>query len=147
MTTAVTVMMPSSFALLIDPAGGTTFVAVKDVKSFDLGNISADEIDTTSFSSTGDFRDFAQGLKQASDGSFVIHYLIEDTQHKALRDAVGSNSAVKFKATATAVNGDDEIVIFSALIKSMSRPVEIGGLWEATVGFKMTGSPAYSTTP
>jgi len=147
MTTVATVMLPSSFELEMDPTGGTTFAVVKEVKSFDLGNIEADELDVTSFTGTSDWRLFAQGLKQASDGSFTINYLIDDTQHKALRDAVGSATAVKFKATLTAANGDDEIITFSAHIKSMSRPIEISGVLEATVGFKLTGEPIYTTTP
>lgn len=146
MTTESTVMLPDSFLVEISLDGGTTYATVGECKSFDPGNIEADEVDVTSFSSTGSFREFKQGLKQATDGSMTLNYLIGDTQHKALRDRVGSNTAVKFRATATAVDDDEEIVVFDALIKSMSRPVEIGGTWEATVGFKMTGAPTYTGT-
>lgn len=144
MTTEATVMLPESFKVEISLDGGTTYAEVGDCKSFDQGNIEAEENDATSFSSSGNFREFKQGLKAASDGSMTLNYLIGDTQHKALRDQVGSNTPVKFRTTATAVDDDEEICVFDALIKSMSRPVEIGGIWEATVGFKMTGEPTFT---
>lgn len=144
MTTEATVMMPSSFGLELSLDGGTTWNAIGEVKSFDPGDVEADENDTTSFSSTGDWREFKQGLKQATDGNFTIQYLIADTQHKALRDKVGSATPVDLRATYTAADADEEIITFEANIKSMSRPVEIGGVYEATVGFKMTGPPTYT---
>ena len=147
MTTEATVMLPENFELELSLDGGTTWNPIGDCKSFDLGNIEADEIDVTSFSSAGNFREFKQGLKQASDGSFVLNYLIKNAQHIALRDKVGDNTPVDIRATATAVDDDDEICTFKANIKSMSRPVEIGGVWEATVGFKLTGPPVYTSTP
>lgn len=140
-----TVMLPSSFALTYSTTSGGTYTAVKDVKSFDLGNIEADEIDVTSFSSPGNFREFANGLKQAQDGNFVIHFLIGDTQHNALRNAVGG-AAVWFKATYTGADGAIELINFSALIKGVSKPANIGELLEATVTFKMTGQPTYTDT-
>jgi len=146
MTAEATVMMTTSFALALSADSGTTYTAVKEVKSFDLGNITSDQVDVTSFTSSGNFREFKSGFKEADEGSFVINYLIEDTQHKALRDAVGG-VAQYFKATATAVDGDDEICTFQALITSMSRPVQIGEVWEATVSIKLTGVPVYTTTP
>jgi hypothetical protein len=147
MTTEPTVMMPSSFGLELSVDGGTTYDPILEVTGFDLGNIEADENDVTSFSSAGDFREFKNGLKQASDGSFTINYLIGDEQHIALRDQVGDADPVKLRATATAANADDEIVTFDALIKGMSKPIEIGGVLVATVSFKLTGAPIYSATP
>lgn len=144
MTTKATVMMPTSFSLEMSVDAGTTYNEVKEVRNFDPGNIEADELDVTSFTSPSDWRAFAFGLKQANDGSFEVNFLIDDTQHKALRDAVGSATPIKLKATMTAANADDEVLVFDALIKSMSRPVEIGGVLVATIGFKMTGAPTYS---
>ena len=146
MSTEPMVLLPETFGLELSLDGGTTWADVKECKSFDEGQIQADQNDVTSFSSTGNFRKFKPGLKQAQDGSFVIHYLVEDTQHKALRDKVGEPETVKLRATLTHPDGDDEILTAEFLITSMSRPREIGGVLEATVGIKMTGAPVYTTT-
>lgn len=144
MTTTSTVMMPSSFELEMSTDGGTTWAEVLQVKSFNLGNIEADEIDVTNFNSADDFREFKNGLKQASDGSFTVNYLIANAQHKLLRDHVGDADPYKFRATYTAADGDEEIETFDALIKAGNKPAEIGGVLEMTVGFKMTGAPTYT---
>jgi len=144
MTASPTVMLPDSFMLEVDPTGGTTFVVVGSVKSFNLGNISADEVDVTSFSSTGNFREFRNGLKQADEGNFVVNYLIDDTQHKALRDAVGDPDPIKLRARLIAADADIEVMTFSALVRGMDKPVQIGEVLEATLTFKMTGAPTYT---
>ncbi len=147
MTTVSTVMLPGSFELEISTDGGTTWAEVKNVVNFDAGNIEAEEVDATTFSSPNNFREFLPGLKAASDGSVTLNYLIEDTQHKAIRDAVGDADPVKLRSTRTAANGDDEIMTADFHVRTQSEAIEVGGILQKTFGIKMTGSPAYSTTP
>lgn len=144
--TSALITLPSTFEAEYSTDDGTTWVTIPEVIGFDIGNIEADEHDVTSFSSTGDFREFKYGLKQASDGNMRLLYLIDHTAHKAIRDLAGTNTIIKLRGTTTHEEGSIEKVTFNARIRSWGAPRELNERVEVTVGFKMTGAPTYAAS-
>ena len=137
-----TIARNGSFQLQTDVILASTFVTIAGVKSFDMGTIEVEEVDVTDFDSAGNFREFASGYSEASEGSFVLNYDHQNAEHVALRAAVGG-ATVTFQATFT-IAATGEVVEFDALIKGFSTPVDIGGVMEATVTIKLTGAPTYT---
>lgn len=107
---------------------------INGVKSFNFGSISAEEKDVTDFDSPAGFREFANGLKSASNGSIVLNHDPGDATQETLRTAEGG-AAVKFKALM-----DDKQVTFTALVLGFDMPVQVGEVAEATVTIKLTGA-------
>lgn len=138
-----TIAKNGTFSLEHTNDGGTTWATVAGCKSFDMGAIETEEIDITDFDSTGNFREFAAGYQEASDGSFVCNYDHQDPVFLLLRAAQVSGATQTFRATYTH-GGTGEVVQFSALVKGISAPVEIGGVMEVTVTIKLTGQPTYT---
>lgn len=123
------------FKLEYSEDGGSTKTLVPGVKSFDPGEITTEQVDVTDFDSTGSFREYANGYKEASEGSITLNYDEEDSVHQALEAAVGG-AALQFIAT----YGNQELIL-DALITGFSTPTQIGQVQEANVTIKMTGEP------
>lgn len=128
-----------TFSLKHSNDSGSTYVVVPGVKSFDIGAIENEEIDVTDFDSTGNFREFATGYQEASSGSFTINYDPQNAIFLLLRAAQTGGTTEYFQAVY-----DDETVEFNALVTSISTPVSIGEVMEATITIKLTGQPTYS---
>lgn len=138
-----TIAKNGTFSLEHSNDSGTTYVNVAGCKSFDMGAIETEEVDVTDFDSTGNFREYAAGYKEAADGSFVCNYDHQDPVFLLLRAAQAAGTTEYFKATYTH-GGTSEEVEFTALVKGISSPVEIGGVMEVTVTIKLTGQPTYT---
>lgn len=130
-----TVATNSTFALKLGSGSPLTYTAIPGVTNFDGGNISAEQLDATDFDSTGAFREYVNGYKEASEGSFVVNYDPGNATHQALITANGG-AAIKLQALY-----DDRTVTFDALVTAISRPAEVGGILKMTVTIKMTGAP------
>ena len=118
-----------------------TYTKIPGVTNWDRGNAVAEELDATDFDSPTGFREYVNGLQAFEDGSFVMNYDPDDTTHLALVAATGG-AARKFKAVY-----DNRQKIFDALIKAVSDPAEVGGIFKATVTIKRTGAETVSDVP
>lgn len=127
----------TTFDLKHGGVGGSSYATIPGVKRFDPGNVTSEQIDATDFDSTGNFREFVNGYKEAGEGSILLNFDPDNTIHKALQDAVGG-AAQYFEGTY-----DNRTITLTALVTQFSTPVEIGGLLEATVTIKMTGAPLW----
>lgn len=119
--------------------GGTTWVVVPGILSFDIGNITAEEIDATDADSTGSFKEYINGYLEASEGSIVVHNKPRDATLMALRTAQSDGTVEDFRAKI-----DGEYTTFTALVKGYSEPVEIGSKLVLTITIKLTGAPVYA---
>jgi hypothetical protein len=133
-----TVAKSTTFALKRGSGSPISYTTIPGVKSFEMGNIQAAQLDATDFDSSGDFREFVNGYKEASEGSFVLNFDSADAVHEALRDANGGDPEY-FEATYGSAT-----VTFTALITGFSTPVAIGEIMEATVTIKLTGEPVWA---
>lgn len=121
---------------------GTTYNDIPGAKAFDIGQISAEDIDATDFDSTGNFREFINGYLEASEGSILCNYPeAANATHTALRTARDSGTIEKFRAII-----GHETIDFDALVKGASTPVRNGTLIETTYTIKLTGAPSYAAT-
>lgn len=115
-----------------------TYTKIAGVKSFNFGAIAAEEKDVTDFDSPSGYREFANGLKSASNGTIVINHDPGDTTQEALRTAVGG-AALHFKALF-----DDKQATFDALVLGFDTPLNVGEVAEATITIKLTGAPTWA---
>lgn len=116
-----------------------TYTKIPGVKAFDIGAIAAEQLDVTDFDSPAGFREYANGLKSASNGSFTMNFDPGETTQEALRTAEGG-AAQKFKALF-----DDRQVTFDALVIGFSTPQTVGGIAEATVTIQLTGATTWAS--
>jgi len=118
--------------------GGTTFLPIPGVKSFDPGTTTAEDIDVTDYDSTGDQREYANGYKATSDGSFTVNFDEENAAHTALIAAAGGASILLRHQY------DTKWLTMPTLIKAFSTPVSVGEALIATVTIKASAAPTWS---
>lgn len=124
--------------LYLGSGSPVAYTKIPGVKSFDIGSVSAEQLDVTDYDSPAGWREFANGLRSASNGSFVMNYDPGETTQEALRTAEGG-AAQKFKALF-----DDKQVTFTALVIGFSTPQQVGAVAEATVTIQLTGAPTWA---
>lgn len=110
---------------------------IPDVRSFDDGDMQAEQLDTSSYD-TGNQRRYTSGLKDASDGSFVVWFDPSNTVHQALiADAGGATIYLRKKY------GTRHLVMPVNII-STSNPDEVGAAYEMTVTFRPASEPTWA---
>lgn len=115
----------------------TTYTAVPGVRSFNPGDMQAEQLDVTDFDSPNNQREFINGLKDASDGSFEMHWDPTNTVHQALMaDAGGASIYLRFKM------GTRRVKMLTNVV-SVSTPSEVGSIDVATVTIRPAQAPVW----
>ncbi len=132
------VVKSGNAALEYSVDAGTTWNNVNGVTSFDPGVATAEEQDATDYDSPNNQREYVNGFKGVSDGSFVVNFDPADASHIALMAAEGG-AAIDMRH-----QYGDKWLTMSTLVRSVSKPAEIGGILKATVTIKQAAAPVWS---
>lgn len=127
-----------SVALEYSVDGGTTWLNVAGVRSFDPGVASSEDVDVTDYDSPDNQREYENGYKAQGDGSITVNFEEDDASHQAL-DAAAGGAAIQLRH-----QYDTRWLTFPALIKSFSKPVSIGEAWVSTITIKAASAPVWS---
>jgi hypothetical protein len=134
-------------ALLWDPAGGTVYVAIGQVKDIAGPTIARGDIDVTDHDSSLGYREFLPGLVDGGNYTFTIGW---DSQNTAHLQGVGTGllgdleqdgcTLSTFEHTLTQCAGT-AVLTFAGYVNAfaMNNPVE--GEVTADVGVKISGKP------
>ena len=125
-------------ALEYSTDGGTTWLNVNGVTSFDPGVATAEELDATDYDSPNNQREYVNGFKGVSDGSFVVNFDPADASHIALMNAEGG-AAIQLRH-----QYGDQWLVMPTLVRSVSKPAEIGSILKATVTIKQASAPSWA---
>jgi hypothetical protein len=117
--------------------GGTTWLNVAGVRTFDAGTSTSEDVDLTDYDSPGNTREYGNGYASSNDGSFTINFEEDDPSHEALIAAEGG-AAIDLRH-----QFDTKYYEFSALIKAISTPVQIGDALVATVTIKKAAAGSW----
>jgi hypothetical protein len=140
------IMKPENFSLSYSTDGGTVYNEIPNINSFDPGEEKSDTHEVTTFSSPDNRKEYRNGLIDADEASFEINWIFANIHHNALRDAVGG-AALKFKATLLEDDGaTGEEIVFDALVKGVTRPIEMEGKLTATMTLRPTGAAVITPT-
>ncbi|MEL6754943.1 MAG: phage tail tube protein [Pseudomonadota bacterium] len=116
----------------------TTYTPVPGVRSFNPGDMQAEQLDATDFDSPGGQREFINGLIDASDGSFEMHWDPTNAVHQALMAAAGGASLyLRFQM------GASRRVKMLTNIISVATPSEVGSIDLATVTIRPAQAPTW----
>src|SRR6056297_1211237 len=116
----------------------TTYTTIPGVRSFNPGDMQAEQLDATDYDSPGSQREYENGLKDASDGSFEINFDPGNTVHQSLiADAGGATIYLRHKY-------DTRNLTVPANVISVSTPAEVGGILRATVTFRPASAPTWA---
>lgn len=141
-----------SSALKWDPAGGTTYTAIGQVKDIGGPSISRGTIDVTDHDSTSGYREFLAGLPDAGELSFAIGWDPASTVHD---DAAGTGLIGDFlddHCTMTTWQltlntcASTAIWTFAGFLTGFSPSVPVEGELTADVTVKVSGVPSLTVT-
>lgn len=119
--------------------GSSTYVAVAEVTSIDVLDISVDSYDVSSHDSANQWREFVSGMKDAGELSMEINY--DPALHGTLFSAIGSERNHRI----TLSDSGAAVVSFAAFITKMSAQAPYDDKLSASVSLKVTG--AVTITP
>lgn len=98
-----------------------TFVPLTDVRNFVPPQIVVDEVEVTHYESTGAYREFIAGLKDAGQATGTINYNPGDVQiHNTLAEDAESRDRLNWKFV---LPGGIEVIDFNAFILQFNRNV------------------------
>lgn len=120
----------------ISTDGGTTFTPVADVTNIEVLAIKADTIEATSHDSTGHWREFVGGLKDAGELSMDINY--DPAVHGTIFSNIGG-APIKQKITLTDVGA--HVVAFNGIITGLKAQAPYDDKLTAVVTVKVSGAP------
>lgn len=116
--------------------GGTTFTDVADVTNIEVLNIKADTTDVSSHDSTGQWREFIGGMKDAGDLSMEVNY--DPAIHGTIFSHIGGDP-IKHKITL--VDTGAHVVAFDGIITGLKVGAPFDDKMNGTVTIKVSGAP------
>lgn len=119
--------------------GATTYVAVAEVTSIDVLDVSVDSYDVSSHDSAGQWREFVAGMKDAGELTMEINY--DPSVHGAIWSALGSERNHRITLT----DSGAAVVSFAAIVSGISAQAPYDDKLSASVSLKVTG--AVTITP
>lgn len=135
-----------------DPAGGTTYVAIGQVKDISGPNLARGDIDVTTHDSTSGYREYLPGLADGGDVSFAISLDPDNTAHVG---AAGTGLVTDFTRDGCTMPawqvtlkscGSTAIWTFDGYLNGMSFSSPLEDEQLADVSVKITGVPALAIT-
>lgn len=110
-----------------------TFTTVANITTISLSGPEAGEIDVTDLSSTA--KEFLQGLEDPGTCTINGFYNSQNTQHQAMRDAIGGSTTSRYRITLS--NGAQ--IEFDALVQNMPLDIAVDGAVEMSMTLKISG--------
>jgi len=119
--------------------GASTYVAVAEVTSISVLDVSVDSIDVSSHDSAGQWREFVAGMKDGGELSMDINY--DPALHGAIWSALGTTRNHRITLT----DSGAAVVSFSGFISGVKADAPYDDKLAATVSIKVDG--AVTITP
>jgi len=141
-----------STALKWDPAGGTAYVAIGQVKDISGPNISRGDIDVSDHDSASNFREYLPGLADGGDVSFTIGLDPTNTAHVGtagtglLGDLEDDGCTLGAWQLTLNVCSGTAIWTFDGYVNSFSPSSPVEGEQLAEVAVKVSGKPTLTVT-
>lgn len=134
-------------ALAWDPAGGTSYVTVGQVKDINGPSLTRSTIDVTDHDSTDGFREFVSGLVDPGEISFTIGYDNGNAQHAALLTNMASDSCT-MAAWQLTLNVCSGTAVWTAdgFVTGFAPSTPIEGENTVAVTVKVSGKPVLTVS-
>lgn len=125
-----------------DGGGTEVFTTIAEVKNISGPSMSRDTFDLTTHSSTGSWREFGTGLKDAGEVSFDINYVPTNATHRLSTGVLGDfNSGVRRNYQLVFPNAGATTWSFSGFVTSFETSAPVDDLLGASITIKLTGAP------
>lgn len=121
-----------------DSAGAGTYTDVAEVMSITPPQYARETNDATSRDSTGRYREFLGGLRDAGEVSIELNY--DPTVHTDFMTDFDSDDSYNYKITWPG----SETVTFAAFITAIPPAIPMEDKVTATLTFKVTGKPTWA---
>lgn len=141
MATAVTAAI-GTLLKLGDGATSETFTTIAEVRDIDGPTLSAEEIDVTNHSTTGNYAESIAGLLDAGTVSFDVNYLPANATHNAtdgLLDEFENRRRSNYQLVLT--DSANTTQAFNAFVQQFSMRFPVREQNQASVVLRIVGQP------
>lgn len=140
--------MPSKYIgfgsiIAVDPAGGTSYTTIANVRSISRSPAVTNEVETTVINDAGNFESFAPGLINPGEVKIELAYDPATATHKTLALLSSNRAIATWKITYS--DSGATVESFSGFVKSIGEEVPLKELMTREVVVKLTGSPGRAT--
>lgn len=119
-----------------------TGVAVGELVSIDVLDVSVADYDVTTHGSPGQWREYLGGLKDGGELGGTLRF--DPALHATILDNIGESHQLRITLPADA---DSATVTFDGYIKGMTGTAPHDGALEAEITLKVSGAPVLDITP
>ena len=136
---------PSHGAVLDwDPAGGTSYVAIGQVKDITGPSQTRDTIEVTDHDSGG-WKEYIAGLRDGGELTFTIGYDNANAQHAALLTSMGSSVIPAWELTLNVTSGT-AVWTFDGQVTGFTANTPVSGENTIDITVKISGSATLTTS-
>jgi len=135
-------MSQSAFGASVSLAGS----ALTLVQSIGVPSLSGEVIDVTTHSSTGRWREFVRGVREAGEFSVTFMYVAGNPTDVAARASITADVPTAVTMTAKAATGTHTFTISAFGTEYTVNELEIDGTQTATLTLKPTGAITQAAT-
>jgi len=127
-----------------DSAGGSTYVAIGQVKDISGPGTVRGTIEVTDHDSSG-WREFVAGLRDGGDVTFTVGYDNANTQHAALLTSMGSDVVPTWELTLNMTSGT-AIWTFAGQVTAFNASTPVEGENTIDITIKVSGAATLTVT-
>ena len=141
MTTLAKIGYGSVFSVLDNTLSPPAYVALAEVTAITPPQMSRDTVDATHNASTGGWREFIPGLKDAGDVTVEMNFIPGNATGDLLMGSFNSDTALSCKIAFP----DSPVTewLFTAICTGFAPTQPIDDKMTASATFKLTGKPAF----
>ena len=133
--------------LQVDPSGtGSGWVTISECKTISGPTFEAEEVDVTSHSSDGDFREYIRGLIDPGEITVEINYDPDHSTHQNLFTWLASGDIQDWRIRwASMAPGTTYEMTFTAFVRSMPISSPVDNVLTANITLRVTSQPAIAS--
>jgi predicted secreted protein len=135
-------MARSAYGATISLAGS----ALTQVTSIGVPSLTGEVIDVSTHASTGRWREFIRGMREAGEFSVTMLYIAGSAADTACRGAITADAPVAVTITAAATTGTQTLTISAFGTEYSVNDLEPDGSQTATLTLKPTGAVTQAAT-
>ena len=129
-----------------DGASVETFTALANATNINISGRNVDEIDFTHLASTGGYREFRAGFKDAGEIQMTLHFDPTNVTHEDLEDKLNSGEVFNFEIDFTAA-GWAKKMTGQGFVKGDDISIDVDNPISADVTVRVTGPLTIEAAP
>jgi len=123
-------------------ASPQVYTTVAEVLSISGPSLSAEEIEVSSLSSPGGFKEYVSGLRDAGTVDLSVNWIKSNTQQTSMRDLVSTGATTAYRIVFS--DSPNTVAEFDGIVLTFTMSADPGSQIRAELSVRITGQVTWS---